>query len=197
MTAGAGGVPEPVRSVLLVGFMASGKTTVGRRTADALGWTFLDVDERVEARAGTTIEALFRDRGEAAFRALEDETTRGALASRSAVIATGGGWPAVPGRMESLPDDVLSVWLRVGPETAVERARRDPTVRPLLEVDDPVGRAEELLRRRRPFYELARIHIDGDRTSPDAAARVIVEAVASASPLHDRHRSAEPSQDDR
>ena len=169
---------EPgIRSVLLVGFMASGKTTVGRRVADALGWRFVDVDARVEADAGATVAEIFRDHGEDAFRAREQEATAAALREGSVVIATGGGWPASPGRMESLPPDTLSVWLRVAPPTAVARAALQGHARPLLDVPDPEGRARELIGRRTPFYERATLHLDADDTSPEALARAIVEAV--------------------
>src|SRR5687768_9084397 len=86
--------------VVLVGFMGSGKTTVGRQLASRLGWTFVDLDDEVEARAGMSVDELFRARGEAGFRALESEAGAAALGRSATVLAPGGGWSLAPGRME-------------------------------------------------------------------------------------------------
>lgn len=172
-----GAAPEtgPWRRVVLVGFMGSGKTTVGRHLAQRLGWTFVDLDERVEERTGATVEELFRTRGEAAFRMLEAEAGAEALARPRTVLAPGGGWSLAPGRIEGLPADALSVWLAVSPETAVRRATGHGRVRPLLGGDDPLGRARALLAEREPVYRRARLHLDGEHASPAALAHTIVE----------------------
>ena len=168
--------PERWNAVVLIGFMGSGKTSVGRRLAALLGWEFVDVDDRIEERADASVEEIFRERGEAAFREMEAEVARDALAERPRVVAPGGGWAAArPGRLASLGSDVLTVWLRVEPEVAVERSRVDGPVRPLLDVDDPVAVATELLERRTPFYEEARLHLDTADASPERLARDIVE----------------------
>lgn len=184
MTPGARGAPEagpPFRVVLLVGFMASGKSSVGARLAARLGWDFFDADDAVEAAAGASVETLFRERGEAAFREVEARVTEELLAGRRRVVATGGGWPAAAeDRMDGLPPDVLSVWLRVPAALAVERALRDGRVRPLLAVDDPEGRARVLLRRRRPAYAKARLHLDASEPSPDTLAAAIVKHMMEA-----------------
>ena len=161
-------------AVLLVGFMGSGKSTVGRALAVRLGWRLVDVDRRVEERAGSTVEEIFRDRGEEAFRRLEAEETRRALEGGGRVVATGGGWAAREGRLAEVPDDVLTVWLRVGVETALDRARRDPTVRPLLRGEDAAERARALLERRRPFYRRAELHLDTEGREPEEIAGEIV-----------------------
>src|SRR5688572_10409385 len=89
--------------VVLVGFMGSGKTTVGRQLATRLGWTFVDLDDEVEARAGMSVDELFRTRGEPAFRLLESEAGAAVLARKAIVLAPGGGWALASGRMEELP----------------------------------------------------------------------------------------------
>lgn len=161
--------------------MASGKTAVGARLATRLGWEFVDADAEVEARSGASVETLFRERGEEGFREVEGRVTGELLEGRRRVLATGGGWPAAePGRLDDLPADVLSVWLRVPARVAVERAARDGRSRPLLAVDDPEARARELLDRRRPAYAGATLHIDASRASPDALAAAIVEYVIGA-----------------
>ena len=107
---------------MLVGFMGSGKSTVGRLLARRLGWVFVDLDEAVEAATGIKVAELFRTRGEAAFRQLEAEAGVAAAARAQVVIAPGGGWSLVPDRLDGLPEGSLTVWLRVRPETAARRA---------------------------------------------------------------------------
>lgn len=167
----------PHHTVLLVGFMGSGKSTVGPLVATDLGWDFIDVDARVEARAGRNVEEIFERDGEPAFRELERRAAEEALAGRDRVVAPGGGWAVVPGRLESVGPEVLTVWLDVSAATAVERALRGGPPRPLLSVADPVGRAEELMEARRPFYRKARLHLDADASSPERLARDIVRTV--------------------
>jgi shikimate kinase len=161
--------------VVLVGFMGSGKSTVGRQLATRLGWSFVDFDEQIEAAAGATVEELFRTRGEAAFRALEAEVGEASLGRKQIVLAPGGGWSLAPGRLEGLPSDTLSVWLRVSPETAVRRATGHGRVRPLLAGDDPTGRARALLAERESVYRRAALHVDAEQAAPSALARMIAE----------------------
>ncbi|MDX1568450.1 MAG: shikimate kinase, partial [Longimicrobiales bacterium] len=104
---------SPAR-IVLVGFMASGKTSVGRELARLLGWDFVDFDEEIEAEAGAPIPEIFSEQGEPAFRELEERVGRRLLELEGAVLATGGGWGAVEGRLEDLPGGTFSVWLRIG-----------------------------------------------------------------------------------
>ena len=163
---------RPCRGVLLVGFMASGKSTVGQRLAKRLGWRFVDVDDEVEERAGSTIPEIFRSKGERHFRELEARLVEELVLGREIVVATGGGWPISEGRMESCPGAFLTVWLKVSPGTSVARARRGP-VRPLLDVGDPEAQAEALLLRRVPYYRKARLHLETD----DRSVHELVQAI--------------------
>lgn len=162
--------------------MGSGKTTVGTLLARHLGWDFRDFDREVEARSGRSVPELFREEGEAAFREAEDRVARSLLALDGVVLASGGGWPCRPGRMEELPPGTLSVWLRVTPRTAVARASEQEGRRPLLEGPDPLARARELLESREPYYRMAAWSVDGEVTPPDVVARSLAERVRMASP---------------
>jgi shikimate kinase len=162
-----------VERVLLIGFMGSGKTRVGRILARNLGWTFRDFDDEISARVGLPISEIFRQHGEAFFREMEGRTGTELLRGQRVVLATGGGWPAGPGRMDGLSPGTLSVWLQVAPETAVERAREEGPTRPLLAVRDPVGRAKALLSEREPFYRKADVVIDTTQASPEKLASEI------------------------
>jgi shikimate kinase len=169
------------RRIVLVGFMGSGKSTVGALLASRLGWTFMDFDVEIERRAGASIEDIFRSRGEQPFRALEAEVGLDLLQSEGTVLATGGGWPAAAGRMQLLGPDTLSVWLDVSAETSLERVRAQGRVRPLLEVPDPVQRAERLLRERAPYYSQAKLRLDACASSPARLVDRILEHLDTSS----------------
>jgi len=175
------GSPE-IQRVLLVGFMGSGKSTVGRLLADRLGWTFVDTDARLVAEEGRTISEIFERDGEAEFRAIETRVVRWVLEQPRAVIATGGGWPTVQGNWEDVPPGTLSVWLDVTAETVVERLREDPTERPLLASEDAFDQARTLLEARRTAYSRAvvRVPVD-DRTPADIASTIETLVVTGAS----------------
>ena len=160
--------------VVLVGFMGSGKSTIGRLLARRLGWVFVDLDEAVEAATGMKVAELFRTRGEPAFRQLEEKAGAAAAAQARVVIAPGGGWSLVPGRLDGLPEGSLTVWLRVRPATAVRRATGTRRVRPLLAGPDPTARARELLREREPAYSRAQLQLDADLASPTSLVDEIV-----------------------
>ena len=160
--------------MLLVGFMGAGKTEVGVRVARALGWTFADFDDEIEARAGRSVPEIFQEIGEAGFRQLETAVGVDLLSRSGVVLAAGGGWAAVPGRLASAPEGTATVWLRVSAEEAVRRASSQPGRRPLLEVDDPVGRAAALSAARESAYAAARWAVDTEgRTVDDVSARIL------------------------
>lgn len=173
----------PPASVLLVGFMASGKSTVGRLLAQRTGWRLVDVDGEIEARTGTPIAQLFRERGEEWFREEEAQVTRRALDLPGAVVVPGGGWAAREGRLQELPPYVLSVWLKVPAAEVVRRASGEPGKRPLLEgVGAPEAAVARLLRQREPGYARAALHLDTEGRSPLELADEILEHLRRSAP---------------
>ena len=170
------------RRVLLVGFMGSGKSTVGSLLASRLGWRFRDFDLEIERRLGASVAEIFQRHGEQLFRELEQEVGSELLAGDDVVLASGGGWPAAPGRMEALAGDTLSVWLKVRAETAVARVRQGGGVRPLLEVADPLERARRLVRERDASYRRARLHLDSDSASPSQLVEYILSQLDADGP---------------
>ena len=165
--------------MLLVGFMASGKTSVGKELATLLEWGFHDFDATIEERAGVTVAEIFRRDGEERFREIESEVASGLLKEEEAVLATGGGWPAQPGSWEAVPDRTLSVWLRVSPWVAVQRASSEGLVRPLLLGERPLERAVELLEQREASYGRAQVVLDSDEEDPAALATMIMKHIRS------------------
>ena len=159
--------------VLLIGFMGSGKTSVGRNVAKALGWRFIDFDEAIEAREGASVAEIFARRGEPAFREIEAGVAQELLGARQVVLASGGGWAAAPGRIPDVPAGTATIWLRVSPEEAVRRAGASGT-RPLLAGPNALEEARRLIARRHPYYGEARWTVDTERSSvEDVTTRVL------------------------
>ena len=159
--------------IFLVGFMASGKTTVGRLLADRLGWAFADLDDLVARTAGRTVAEIFAAEGEAGFRRRESGAVRDAAERRRLVVATGGGAACREENLAVMLAAGRVVALTVSPEEAIRRAG-DVSGRPLLDGKaDPVAEARRLLEARRPFYDRAHLRIETDGRSP----RQIAEAL--------------------
>jgi shikimate kinase len=146
--------PRQIRNLVLIGFMGTGKSTVGRLIARQLGLAFTDTDDRIEQMAGKTIPRIFAEDGEAAFRAMERRVVTELARLKDSVIATGGGLGANPDNLASLKAHALVVCLWATPEVIWSRVRRAPR-RPLLQVPDPLGRIRELLAERTPAYRQA------------------------------------------
>jgi shikimate kinase len=161
--------------------MASGKTSVGLELAALLGWEFRDFDVAIERRAGLTVSEIFAGKGEEHFRRLESEVAVALLPGEQVVLATGGGWPAQPGSWEAVPEGTLSVWLRVSPGVAVQRASSEGAVRPLLAGERPLDRAVELLGQRETSYARAQVALDSDGDDPAALAKTIMNIIRSES----------------
>ena len=143
-----------VVNIALIGFMGTGKTSVGRLVAEQLHFDYLDTDEVIQSSTGRTITEIFSTDGEAAFRKMEQELV-GELAARTkTVIATGGGLPMNPQNLVSLKTHALVVCLWASPEKIWERVRNQ-THRPLLNAPNPKEKISELLAARAPFYRQA------------------------------------------
>lgn len=153
-------------NVILIGFMGAGKTSVGAVYAVAADQLLLDTDQMIEAEAGMTISDIFAVRGEAAFRQTETSVLEKLLDQTDrAVISVGGGLPLLEKNREYLRRLGTVVFLRVQPETVLERLKGD-TTRPLLMGDHVEQRVRELLDCRNPLYEQAAdlvIDVDGKR----------------------------------
>lgn len=166
-------------NVILVGFMGAGKSSVGRILARRLGRCFVETDDMITAHEGRSIPEIFTDKGEAHFRALEEDMVRLLAFKRGDVIATGGGLPCREGRLEALRAIGTVVWLAGDFDTLYERARRGGD-RPMLH-----GRTREqaaaLYEDRKRFYTRADLSVDTSGLTPDqVAGRVAAELAGRA-----------------
>jgi shikimate kinase len=165
-----------LRNITLVGFMGTGKTTVGRILAHRLGYRFVDVDNEVEREQGVTISHIFSEFGEPHFRQLEHDMIKRLSDSKGLVISAGGGAVINPENTENMKAGGPVVCLAAGPDVILGRVEGS-THRPLLQVPDPRGRIQELLNARAPFYARADVTIDTDGLAPEDVADRVMEAV--------------------
>ena len=150
---------SPERSIVLVGLMGAGKTTVGRRIAQKLGLPFVDADHEIEAAAGETIPEIFERRGEAAFREGERRVIARLLEDGPQVLATGGGAFMDPTTRANIAARGVSIWLRADLDVLMRRVSRRNN-RPLLKQGDPRATMERLINERYPVYAEADITIE-------------------------------------
>ena len=162
-------------TLVLVGLPGAGKSTVGQILAERLGWTFLDLDRAIEEEVGLTVAEIFQRMGEKYFRGLEADLTNRLASRHQVVFAPGGGWVTNPALVEALPADALVIWLKVEPQTAIERLRASGVARPLLQVDDALLRMQHLLEQRSALYDRADVSFDTDEDDPRAIAETICE----------------------
>ena len=145
---------EPDINLYLVGFMGTGKSTVGRAVAMRLGFRLLDSDHEIERERGRTVAQIFAAEGEAAFRALERHFVERGHPDRGVVVACGGGLVVQPGMLELLNTKGVVMCLHASLETVLRRTGQTRT-RPLLDVADPAARLRQLYLEREPIYKRA------------------------------------------
>jgi len=142
------------RSVVLVGMMGAGKSTIGRRLSARLGLPFLDADGEIEAAAGMSIPDIFEIRGEPDFRDGEARVIARLLDSGPAVLATGGGAVMRQETRDRIRDKAVSIWLKADADIIMRRVKRRSD-RPLLQTPDPEATVDRLIGEREPVYRQA------------------------------------------
>ena len=166
-------------NVVLIGLSGSGKSTVARLLARRLGWRALDTDREIRRRTGRSIQEIFREDGEPAFREIEAEIVQSACGGAHQVIATGGGAVLDPTSRRSMRDGNLVVLLEARPETLAARltdsVRQEP--RPLLAAPNLAARLAELARERAPVYECAHEVVSTEGRLPRDVAEAIADLV--------------------
>ena len=162
----------------LIGYRATGKTTLARLVAERLGWQWADSDDEVERRAGKSIARIFAEDGEPAFREIEAHAIADLCRRDRLVLATGGGAPLRPDSRRAMHEAGKVVWLRAEPLAILARLEDDDRSadrRPPLSEEGPLRETIQVLEARTPIYEeLADMVIDTDARKPDELAEEII-----------------------
>lgn len=162
--------------IYIVGFMGSGKTTAGKKLSSILGWTFIDLDKKIEQKTGKTISRIFSEHGEDYFRKVESESLRDLERLTGAVVSTGGGAPCHDNNMDFMLASGITVYLKLTPEQLRSRLTGSKTERPLikgLDKEELLKFIKERLPQREKYYCLAQIIVEG----LDQDVRVLAEKV--------------------
>lgn len=166
---------------VLVGLPGSGKSTIGRRLAKALGVGLLDTDVAIEQRTGRSIADIFATNGEQEFRRIEEDVVRAALADHDGVLSLGGGAVTSPGVRAALAGHTV-VYLEISAAEGVRRTGGN-TVRPLLAGPDRAEKYRALMAKRAPLYRrVATMRVDTNRRNPGAVVRHILSRLQVPSP---------------
>lgn len=177
--------PDPPDNIFLVGPMGSGKTTLGRRIAPALGLDFIDLDEELEKRCGVEVAVIFEIEGEPGFREREHALLAEVAAGRGQVIATGGGSVLREDNRALLRSGGLVVWLNASVAQQLKRLERDKR-RPLLAAPDRRARLTRMAEQRDPIYaEVADLVFDSKNLPLHRMASALEESIRNHREEHD------------
>lgn len=169
---------QALRNIVLIGFMGTGKSSVGRALHQNLGYQLIDTDQSIEKQTGKTIPDIFAKDGESVFRNLETQLLEQLISSKISkhIISTGGGMICKPQNRSMLRQLGFVVWLRCTPQDILERTSKNSN-RPLLQCDNPLQAIEELLHERTPFYaETAHLEVNTTGLSLDEVSCGILES---------------------
>lgn len=173
-------------NIILVGFMASGKSHVGRILSERAGMPLVDADSVIVEQEGKSIEQIFADEGESAFRALEREVIAELCGDKGQIISAGGGAFVDPDNRRAMLAGGTVFCLQARPETIYERLKADndsgQAARPLLAGPDPLGRIRELLAARAEAYGQAHHCIETDELTPYEVAQRVLNLLATEAP---------------
>jgi shikimate kinase len=171
--------PWKSRTVVLVGLMGAGKSSVGHRLAKEIGWKFIDSDDEIVAAAGCSISDIFAIHGEQIFRDVEQRVISRLLHGEPVVLATGGGAWMQPKVREMIKSDATSVWLRADLDVLVDRVSRRGH-RPLLEQGDKRAILTKLMDERYPVYQEADIVVDSGKGPHEKVVKAVLKELNNA-----------------
>ncbi len=153
-----------MNNIILVGFMGTGKSVVGKKLATKLNRDFVEVDDLIELKEKRHLKDIFEKKGESYFRLVEKEVVKEASSRKNIVISAGGGAIVDVENFKNLKNSGTIICLKASPETILKRTIGLKT-RPLLNVQDPKKKIEELLKKREPYYNKADFSIETDSLS--------------------------------
>ena len=150
--------------IYIIGFMGSGKSTAGRKLASLLGWSFIDLDKRIEEHTSKTIPEIFSQKGEDYFRSIEAQLLRDLMSCTNTVISTGGGTPCHGDNIDFMNENGLTIYLKLTPAELNSRLSQSNGERPLikdLEKGNLLSFIEEKLAVRKKYYDRSDIIVEG------------------------------------
>ena len=165
------------RSIVLVGIMGVGKSTIGKRLSQYLDIPFIDADKEIEKAAGMSVEDIFEQFGEDAFRSGEKKVIRRLLEEGQKIMATGGGAFMNEETRDEIQSAGVSIWLKADLDVLMKRVQRRSD-RPLLKTEDPEATMKALLDERNPVYATADLEIESRTVSRDVIAGELVDLLA-------------------
>jgi len=169
-------LPKP-KNISLIGFMGTGKSTIGKELAEKLNWKYIDIDDLIEKRTGKTISDIFRDEREVSFRKIESEILKELIKKSHLVISCGGGIVLENENRMRLKDNSVCVWLFSALETSIRRIKKGS--RPLLETENPLTMAHKIFTKRKVLYaETADIVVNSEDKSAKNVANKIYEEIS-------------------
>jgi shikimate kinase len=166
--------------LFLIGYMGSGKSTVGEKLAAKLKYDFIDMDKFIETECGTTIPEIFADKGEAAFRAIENNALKKLIEKENVVIACGGGTPCYYDNVELMNKNGLTVYIKMSVDTLISRLSTGKDKRPLIANKSDKELKEFITRqleKREDFYHKAQFTVKGKDLKVEELASFVKEQV--------------------
>lgn len=163
-----------MNNIILVGFMGTGKSVVGKKLAIKLKRDFVELDNMIELKEKMPIKDIFEKKGEPYFRQIEKEAVKEASSRKDIVISAGGGAIIDEENLKALKNSGTIICLKASPETILKRTK-DLKTRPLLNVPDPRKQIEELLKKREPYYNKTDFSIETDNLSIDEVVKGILD----------------------
>ncbi len=177
------------KNIVLIGFMGTGKSSVGMKLAERLNRKFVDMDREIEKVCGMTVSDVFRRYGEIRFRS-EERLMAGKLARQTGlVIATGGGVVLGDGNLEALQENGIIINLEAKPEYIFQRVNRKKGTRPLLKKNVTVEEIKEMLQHRQPLYQQAEIIVDTNNKGVDEVVEEIISYLRARGELSGRQEA--------
>lgn len=175
-----------MKRIYLVGYMGSGKTTVGQLLAKHYGFTFIDLDSYIENRFLKKINEIFAEHGENKFREIEHKLLCEVSAMENVVVSTGGGAACFYNNMELMNESGVCVYLKLTPEKLAQRLYKARSMRPLIKdktAEELPGFVTEMLTKREPYYKQASIVVDNNENNPALIVGIIIDKIFELKPV--------------
>lgn len=163
-----------MKNIILLGFMATGKTSVAGALAKSLNREFIEIDHLIEKDQNDTIDHIFKTKGETYFRQVEKRITKEVSQKENAVISSGGGVVLDEENIKNLERNGVLICLEAAPEVILERSKKENN-RPLLKTENVSQKINELLEKRKPFYQKIKLHINTTHLSIEQVVDKIIE----------------------